>query len=113
MIESDGLSSFLEKKDFDPSGFCIKSSYQDPVREFSFFLVFGPHFREKCVVFIGFYTGFVASGIFPVDPPFPPFPAETTSGQAESTQGSPAPGSRMTVVCHKLPQMIAGKVNKT
>ena len=26
-------------------------------------------------------------------------PPETTSGRAESTQGSPAPGSRMTVVC--------------
>ena len=32
-------------------------------------------------------------------------PPETKSGQAESTQGSPAPGSRMTVVCHKLPQI--------
>ena len=31
--------------------------------------------------------------------------AETRSGCAESTQVSPAPGSRMTVVCHKLPQM--------
>ena len=30
-------------------------------------------------------------------------PPETKSGQAESTQGSPAPWSRMTVVCHKLP----------
>ena len=36
----------------------------------------------------------------------PPDPPETKSGQAESTQGSPAPGSRMTVVCHKLPQII-------
>ena len=36
MIYSDGLSSFLEKKDFDPSGFCFKSSYQDLFREFSF-----------------------------------------------------------------------------
>ena len=38
--DSDGLSSFLEKKDFDPSGFCFKSSYQDPVREFSCFSSF-------------------------------------------------------------------------
>ena len=41
MIESDGLSSFLKKTDFDPSGFCFKSSYQDPGCEFSFLMLFG------------------------------------------------------------------------
>ena len=41
MVQTDGLSSFLEKKDFDPSGFCFKSSYQDLFREFSFLADFG------------------------------------------------------------------------
>ena len=40
LVQKDGPSRFLEKKDFDPSGVCIKSSYQDPVRESSFFIVF-------------------------------------------------------------------------
>ena len=39
--DSDGLSSFLEKKDFDPSGFCFKSSYQDLVRDVLFLAVVG------------------------------------------------------------------------
>ena len=39
LVQTDGLSRFLEKKDFDPSGFCIKSSYQDLVREFLFFKI--------------------------------------------------------------------------
>ena len=29
---------------------------------FQLFVVFGPHFREKCAVFIDFFKGFVASG---------------------------------------------------
>ena len=48
LVQTDGLSSFLEKKDFDPSGFCIKSSYQDPVREFCFFAVL---FLFPCFLF--------------------------------------------------------------
>ena len=52
--------------------------------------VFGPHFPDFCSQNGIFYKQLVASGNSPPFLPFPPFP---TSGQAESTQGSPRRGA--------------------
>ena len=73
---------------------------------FQLFVVFGSRFPDFCSQNGIFYKQLVASGNSAPDPPDPADPPETKSGQAESTQGSPAPGSKMTVVCHKLPQII-------
>ena len=102
MISSDGLSSFLEEKDFDPSGFCIKSSYQDPVREFSFFVVFRSHFPDFCSQNGIFYKQLVASGnslgIRPAFPVIPVIPAKWGRRVRRGPSLPHAPGARMTVV---------------
>ena len=70
---------------------------------FNFFVVFGSHFRENFAVLISFYKGFVASGN---SPPFLLLSAVSDVRPGRIDPGFPAPGSRMTVVCHKLPQTI-------
>ena len=60
MIYSDGLRSFLEEKDFDPSGFCFKSSYQDLFREFSVLVVFDSFWLFLAGRLAGWLTGWLA-----------------------------------------------------
>ena len=71
---------------------------------------FGFHFREKCVVFIGFYKGFVASRNFPPDPPDPPESAGIRRKRRQAGQNRPrvprAGEQDDGSLPHKLPQII-------
>ena len=102
VMQFDGPSSFMKKKDFDPSGFCIKSSYQDPVREFSFFVVFDSHFPDFCSRKDIFYKQLVASGnSLETRPAFPVIPAIPVKWGRRVRRGPSlpyAPGATMTVV---------------